>query len=234
MRISKELLDKCKQSLNAVNEYEINLSNKYIMELNNLTITNNYYESIDLSNNNLVELPKLPKLSKLQTLNLSNNKIDTIEAGFSENVPNLKNLILTNNLIISLKEINNISSTYSLLRLSLSDNPVTKNPLYRSYTIFKIPSLKVLDFQKVSLNEKKQAKKFFSKLCEEDVEAVIKELNNKIKFEEEVEGVNKDLIKSMKNSLQNIENKRKLIEKIKKTSNLNDLQLLEKNFKLIN
>lgn len=228
VRISKELVDKSKQYLNSINEYELNLRNNYIFELDNLTITNNYFESIDLCNNNIVELPKLPKLSKLKTLNLSNNKIDTVISKYSENLPNLQNLLLTNNLIISLKEIDNISLGSKLIRLSLLDNPVTKYPIYRLYTVFKIPSLKVLDFQKISIFEKKQAKKIFSKLSEKEIDSIIVELNNKVKFGEGIDGMETDIIKSINNSVQALENKRKLIEKIKKTSNLNDLQLLEK------
>jgi U2 small nuclear ribonucleoprotein A' len=68
----------------------------------------------------------------------------------------LENLILTNNKVKNkqlkdLAQIDNLSHCKVLKRLSLLNNFVTSLPNYRLYIIFKIPSLTVLDFQKVKL-----------------------------------------------------------------------------------
>lgn len=48
-----------------------------------------------------------------------------------------------------------------ILRLSLIGNLVTNLPNYRAYVIFKMPKLRVLDFQKVSQKEREAALKLF-------------------------------------------------------------------------
>lgn len=50
-----------------------------------------------------------------------------------------------------------------LKRLSLVNNFVTSMPNYRLYTIFTLPSVTVLDFQKVKLKERLLAQEMFGK-----------------------------------------------------------------------
>ena len=100
--------------------------------------------------------------------------------------PHLESLILTNNKISKFEEINKIAATCAtLLRFSLLGNIVTQLPNYRMYVIFKMPNLRVLDFQKVTLKERIAAKKLFESaagavalkeisLREGDIEANIK------------------------------------------------------------
>ena len=58
-------------------------------------------------------------------------------------------------------QIDNLGHCKALKRLSLLNNIVTKAPNYRLYTIFKIPSITVLDFQKVRDKERDQAEEMF-------------------------------------------------------------------------
>jgi len=60
-----------------------------------------------------------------------------------------------------LAQIDNLGHCKALKRLSLLNNIVTKAPNYRLYTIFKIPSITVLDFQKVRDKERDQAEEMF-------------------------------------------------------------------------
>ena len=62
----------------------------------------------------------------------------------------LESIILTNNKIAKFEEINNIASCKTVVRLSLLGNIVTNLPNYRHYVIYKMPQLRVLDFQKVT------------------------------------------------------------------------------------
>ena len=50
----------------------------------------------------------------------------------------------------------------SLKTLSLIDNAVVLSAHYRLYTIFKIPSLKILDYRKITKKEREEAGKFFA------------------------------------------------------------------------
>jgi len=83
-----------------------------------------------------------------------------------------------NNKLSSLQDIDNLASCKKLLRLFLNNNQVTqvnfkKNRLsywekkrnkklknYRLHTIARIPSLKILDFQKVKEKEREEARKY--------------------------------------------------------------------------
>ena len=62
---------------------------------------------------------------------------------------------------MNLAQIDNLLNCKSLKRLSLLNNPVTKASNYRLYTIYKIPSLTLLDFQKVKDSERKMASEVF-------------------------------------------------------------------------
>lgn len=53
-------------------------------------------------------------------------------------------------------------SCSSIVRLSLVDNLITKLKYYRLYVVYKLPNVRVLDFQKVKLKERKEAFEFFN------------------------------------------------------------------------
>jgi len=82
----------------------------------------------------------------------------------NDSLPNLETLILTNNNITRLEDIDALIGFKKLKTLSLLDNPITKRPGYRNYVIHKIPTLKLLDFRKVKVKERDEAKKAYSKL----------------------------------------------------------------------
>jgi len=52
---------------------------------------------IDLINNDITKLEDTAPLRRLNTLFLANNEISRISKEFGKNLPNLENLILTNN-----------------------------------------------------------------------------------------------------------------------------------------
>lgn len=54
-----------------------------------------------------------------------------------------------NNKISQLSEIDKLTNCKKLERLVLTNNIVTEMPNYRLYVINKIPSLRILDFQKI-------------------------------------------------------------------------------------
>ena len=62
-----------------------------------------------------------------------------------------------NNKITELEEIAKLADCKKLQRLVLVNNLVTELPNYRSFVISQIPTLRVLDFQKVTATERKKA-----------------------------------------------------------------------------
>ena len=123
--------------------------------------TQNQFDAVDLSDNEIVKLEGFPPLARLHTLYLSNNRIARIGGELSQQIPMLKAAYLTNNRLKNLADLDPLKSCKRLTHLSLVGNPVSKNPDYRLYAVFSLPALKVLDFRKVKRAEREAAEKKF-------------------------------------------------------------------------
>lgn len=106
-------------------------------------------DAIDFTDNSITVLANFPLLRRLRSLLLANNRISSISTGIHLSLPNLTLLVLTNNTISELGDLEPLREMKSLLYLSLIGNPVKERKWYREWIIFRIPSLRVLDFQKV-------------------------------------------------------------------------------------
>ena len=162
VKLTSEVISRGFQYMNVSKEYELSLRGFKIMDIQNLSATNDQFACINLTDNSISEINYLPQLKRLKTLMLINNRISKIENDFAINCPFLTNLVLTNNKISDFQQIDNIASCKSLQKLYLVDNVVTKMKNYRLYVIYKIPTLRILDFQKVTQKEREEAFKKFS------------------------------------------------------------------------
>ena len=162
VKLTSEVISKGFQYMNVSKEYELSLRGFKIMEIQNLSATNDQFACINLTDNSISEVNYLPQLKRLKTLMLINNRISRIEKDFAINCPFLTNLVLTNNKITDFEQIDNIASCKSLEKLYLVDNVVTKMKNYRLYVIYKIPTLRILDYQRVTKKEREEAIKKFS------------------------------------------------------------------------
>ena len=162
VKLTSEVISKGFQYMNVSKEYELSLRGFKIMEIQNLSATNDQFACINLTDNSISEVNNLPQLKRLKTLMLINNRISKIEKDFAINCPFLTNLVLTNNKIADFEQIDNIASCKSLEKLYLVDNMVTKMKNYRLYVIYKIPTLRILDYQRVTKKEREEAIKKFS------------------------------------------------------------------------
>ncbi|CAG0914376.1 unnamed protein product [Notodromas monacha] len=113
---------------------------------------------------------KIPQLENLGatgvsviSLNLFNRteKMLRIAAALGESLPNLQALILSNNHLQELSDLEPLGNIPSLEIVSLLHNPVVHKPHYRSYVITLLPELRILDFRRVKLAERKEAEKLF-------------------------------------------------------------------------
>lgn len=161
VRLTPELIEDSFQYMNPVREYELNLRGYKIGLIENLGATLNQFDTIDFTDNDVRRLDGFPLLSKLKSLLFNNNKIQSIVPNLELNLPNLETLILTNNNIEDLSEIDNLSTVKTLRTLCMIRNPLAALKYYRLYTIYKIPSLRVLDFKKVKDKERQEAQKLF-------------------------------------------------------------------------
>ena len=162
VKLTSEVISRGFQYMNVSQEYELSLRGFKIMDIQNLSATNDQFSCINLTDNSISEINYLPQLKKLKTLMLINNRITKIENDFAINCPFLTNLVLTNNKISDFQQIDNIASCKTLQKLYLVDNMVTKMKNYRLYVIYKMPTLRILDYQRITKKEKEDAIKIFS------------------------------------------------------------------------
>nr|WJH19455.1 U2 small nuclear ribonucleoprotein A' [Euglena gracilis] len=167
MRLTAELIERVPQFTNPLKERELDLRGNKITQIENLGITEDGFDTIDLSDNEITKLENFPLFHRLKTIIAHNNRLCRIAAGLGKVLPRLETLALHNNHFKELSELEPLTDLPNLLRLSLCDNLVTKKPNYRLFVIAKCPKLKHLDFRKVKPKERKQAEDMFGQKKED-------------------------------------------------------------------
>ncbi|KAG0501609.1 hypothetical protein HPP92_001681 [Vanilla planifolia] len=173
VRLTADLIWKSPHFFNAIKERELDLRGNKIAVIENLGATEDQFDTIDLSDNEIVKLENFPYLNRLGTLLINNNRITRINPEIGEFLPKLHTLILTNNRLVNLVEIDPLASLPKLQTLSLLDNNITKKPNYRLYVIFRLKKLRLLDFRKIKQKERIEAESLFaSKEAEEEAKMI--------------------------------------------------------------
>lgn len=131
--------------------------------IENLGVTKDQNDSIDLTDNAIRVLGNFPKLIRLRTLLVARNRISHIHPTIFQSLPRLQTLVLTGNSLSNLTELDPLSGFPDLTFVSLVDNPVTSKEYYRSWVIWRNPNIRVLDYQKVKDSERALAKELFGK-----------------------------------------------------------------------
>ncbi|KAI9179472.1 U2 snRNP complex subunit [Blastocladiella emersonii ATCC 22665] len=162
VKLTADLIQSADAFINCVDDRELNLRGRRIPAIENLGATKNQFDLINLADNEIRVLGNIPQLPRLKGLLLAGNRIATIEEGLEVSVPELTSLILTNNQVSELGDLDALAPLTQLTHLSLLGNPVARNPDYRAYAIFRIPSLRVLDFERVRDAERKAARAMFT------------------------------------------------------------------------
>uniref|UniRef100_A0ACD5X431 Uncharacterized protein n=1 Tax=Avena sativa TaxID=4498 RepID=A0ACD5X431_AVESA len=169
-RIDAHLIRKGARVLNARKGRLLDLRGNRIAEIENLGATEDQFDMINLSDNEIVKLENFPHMNRLGTLLIKNNMITHINPTLGEFLPKIHTLVLTKNCLTTLAEIDPLASLPSLKVLSLLDNTVTKLTDYRLYVVHTLKHLTLLDFMKVKREERIAAtNKFHSKESYEEV-----------------------------------------------------------------
>ncbi|EGR27861.1 small nuclear ribonucleoprotein polypeptide a, putative, partial [Ichthyophthirius multifiliis] len=215
-KITAELIQQSNQIINPLRERHLDLKGLKIYVIENLGATLDFFDCIDMSDNEIKKLGNFSILLRLKTLILNNNKISKLSR-INEALPNLENLCLMNNRITELKEIDSLSGCQKLQRLVLYNNVVTQAPDFRLYVISRIPSLRMLDFQKVTKQEREQAQAKFE---------FQPQLN---KIEDQETKLAKDKKEKLRYLIENAQTAEEInrIELLLKSSELKNQQLLE-------
>lgn len=115
---------------------------------------------LDVSKNYIEKIEGLETLRSLQYLSLSHNNVSTLSPLSS--ATSLLELYLSNNAIASEKEAVYLRDLPKLIILDLAGNPCVTLELYRSYVVFQIKRLKVLDGISIDANETQQSRDTFA------------------------------------------------------------------------
>ncbi len=180
LRLTSDLLARSPVFMNTLGLRELDLRGKNVKEIffffltrkkkkkgnrlqviENLGMTQDEYEAIDLSDNEISALENFPVLKRLLSLFVCNNHIKVLRSGL-KSLPRLETLVLTNNDICTLADVSALGELPHLRHLSLLGNPVTRVEHYREYVLFKCPALEVLDFRKVKRKERYLAQRLFA------------------------------------------------------------------------
>jgi len=161
VKLSPELIEQCASYTNPVKDREIDFRGYKVPVIENLGATLDQFDTMDFSDNEIRKLDGFPFLRRLKHIIINNNKVIRIGENLEESVPNIESIILTNNSMQELGDLDVLSTLPKLETLSLLGNPVTTKPHYRQYVINKVPQLRILDFRKVGLKERKAAKVLF-------------------------------------------------------------------------
>ena len=105
MRLTLEVIQDAPESINAAKQRHLNLRQLKIPAITNLAVTNDAFECIDLSDNDILKIPHLPPLKRLKTVILCNNRVARIAPDAFEGCQNIESLVLTNNQITQLCDL---------------------------------------------------------------------------------------------------------------------------------
>ncbi|KAL8424546.1 hypothetical protein Efla_005652 [Eimeria flavescens] len=162
MRLTVDLILQSPQYISPSRNWTLSLRGCQVDVVENLGATGDYFECIDLSDNEIIKLNNIPPLPRLTSLILCNNRVARIDADVCENLPNLVSLVLTNNRIERLTDLLPLFKAKKLQRLSLLENPVCGAKYYKSFILFNLPNLRFLDFKRVRDEDRKLAQQTFA------------------------------------------------------------------------
>jgi U2 small nuclear ribonucleoprotein A' len=147
-KIDYDILNAAQSSINPLGERELDLRGLKIQKIDNLTLTHDQNDCLNLTNNDITHLDNLSFLPNLKTIILSNNRLVKFSKNLVKYIPNLKVLIANNNNLTNIGDLDPLKDL-ELTDLCLLDNPVYLLNYYRLYLIHSIPSLKTLDFKRI-------------------------------------------------------------------------------------
>ncbi|KAL9037551.1 MAG: hypothetical protein Q9180_003657 [Flavoplaca navasiana] len=165
MRLTAELIQNSLSYLNPLKERELDLRGHKIPNIENLGVAKDQ-DAIDFTDNDITTISNFPLSPRLHTLLLARNRVNSIQNTLANSIPNLTTLVLTSNNLAELADLDPLRNFPRLTHLTLLENPVTRKEHYRSWIIWRCPTIRFLDYQKVKDVERNKANELFGTLKE--------------------------------------------------------------------
>ncbi|KJZ78036.1 U2 small nuclear ribonucleoprotein A' [Hirsutella minnesotensis 3608] len=224
MRLTADLVQEALSYLNPLKERELDLRGQRIPAIENLGVAGPH-DAIDLTDNDIQVVGNIPLSPRLTTLLLARNRVVSIQPGLAKAAPNLKNLVLASNNVEELADLDPLGGFPRLTHLILAENPVTKKEHYRSWVLWRCPSVRFLDYQKVKEAEREQARQLFGTV-EEPTALATEIMSRKTRYlAPSINGSAPPKAMQIKRTAEEIN---RLKERISKATNLQEILALEK------
>ncbi|KFA49572.1 hypothetical protein S40293_02816 [Stachybotrys chartarum IBT 40293] len=160
MRLTAELIKGSLSYLNPLKERELDLRGHRITVIENLGVAGPH-DAIDFTDNDIQVLGNFPLSPRITTLLLARNRVASIQGSLANSIPNLTNLVLASNNLAELADLDTLGAFPRLTHLVLAENPVAKKEHYRYWVLWRCPSVRFLDFQKVKQAEREKGVELF-------------------------------------------------------------------------
>ncbi|TVY55186.1 U2 small nuclear ribonucleoprotein A' [Lachnellula cervina] len=160
MRLTTELIQTSLSYLNPLKERELDLRGHKIPAIENLGVAGPH-DAIDFTDNDIQMLGNFPLSPRLRTLLLARNRVSSIQPTLANSLPNLSTLVLHANNFAELADLDVLSTFTVLTHLVLSENPVTRKEHYRTWVVWRCPTVRFLDYKKVKDAEREKGKEIF-------------------------------------------------------------------------
>lgn len=231
MRLTSQVLSDAPTIINPEKQVTLLLRSLKIPYLENLGITKDTYEVIDLTDNELIELSNFPRLKHLKVLLVGNNNITSIsDDKLSMNIPHLQTISLINNNISKFLDIRMLSNFKNLSDITLIGNPIADFPNYRYFMIWLIPTLKVLDFSKVKQKDLIKARELFGESIKDPSDLALSILDELSSGESRKEPLQSKEIRNLQDVGKRLtdEDKAKLLQELETAESVEDIERIER------
>ena len=234
MRLTPQVVEEASSFTNALRQRELDLRGHRIPVIENLGVTRDQNDVLDLTENELTSISNFPKLARLKMLLLARNRISHFSKDISQTLPNIECLGLASNNFNTLAALAPLRSFRHLKAISLIDNPITvmNAAQYRSWVIWLCPQLRILDFQLVRLEERNLAIRLFGGSWDTKSKAA----SDILEFGEtslHINGTGPNTEQYQDNTSINDE-KERLLKALQAAASLDEIQMLEQQLQLQN
>lgn len=233
MRLTADVINAAPSYLNPLKERELDLRGRRIPQIENLGVAGPQ-DAIDFTDNDIHILGNFPLAPRLRTLLFARNRISVIQPNLADSLPNLTNLVLTANQLTELSDLDPLGRFGRLTHLVLLDNPVTKRDHYRHWVIWRCPTVRFFDFQKVKDVERRKAEELFGThdLPTDVAKKIMSTKSNKFDVVTSAREADSGSAASATSKLAHIKltdtERTRLQERIRKATNLEEIARLEK------